>query len=62
MQEFKFGDKVEVVAPGFYKGADGIVVGFDEPDNTYQVVLAYNCIRSFYGVKLKKVRKLKNVK
>lgn len=60
--KFKFGDKVAIVTSGFYSGADGIIVGFDSVDNKYTVVLAFNCIKSFYEDELKKVRKLKNVK
>lgn len=48
----KYGNKVVVKEKGFYNGARGIVVCFNQHDSTYTVHLEYGRQRDFYGTAL----------
>lgn len=52
----KFGDKV-VVNRDFYKNVKGVIIGFDELSNTYEVQLPHGIIKGFFGSNLKKTKR-----
>lgn len=56
---YSFGQTIRIKKEGFYFNSIGIIIGYDEVDNTYQILLPFSRIVFLYGSEVVKTRKKK---